>query len=87
MSIIVGELQLKHFSLSLMNLVNWGSCKTLLTKVILPKSLPEIYEILRIELGAAWGLVILAEIVREFGSIENLKGRKILELGPGRHVQ
>lgn len=37
--------------------------KSLLSRVIFPKALPEIYEILRIELGGAWGLVIMAEIV------------------------
>jgi len=37
--------------------------KTIITKVCLPKTLPDIYEICRIELGGAWALIILAEIV------------------------
>lgn len=37
--------------------------KTVLGRVALAKALPQIYEICRIELGGAWGLIILAEIV------------------------
>lgn len=37
--------------------------RNIISKVIFPKSLPEIYEICRIELGGAWALVILAEII------------------------
>lgn len=40
-----------------------ANAKAILTKVTFPKSLPDIYEICRIELGGAWGLIILAEIV------------------------
>lgn len=37
--------------------------RQLLTKVIIPRALPNIWDICRIEMGGAWALVILAEIV------------------------
>ena len=37
--------------------------RQLLTKVIVPRALPNIWDICRIEMGGAWALVILAEIV------------------------
>lgn len=40
-----------------------ANTRKVLSKIVLPKALPEIYDICRIELGGAWSLVILAEIV------------------------